>query len=172
LAKYEVLQQILRSYEQPDEAIRWPKDKEERLRVCLSLLGFKVAQTFDFWIDWAMEFVRNPTASPEYRRNHYDWEREQRYRDAFAGLTSDQTDSVEQLFLNMARGLLHSFLVDLDRCPEVSTDIIFKRLESDEVLASLRRDDLRDFQAHLFDWLGRFSDRAPLLSTPEAKGSA
>jgi ribosomal protein S18 acetylase RimI-like enzyme len=168
MARNEVLDEMLRAYVGPDGQIRWPEDGKERLEICLALLGFKVARSYDYWIDWATEKVDHPSPTPEYRRQHHVSERDQPLRDALAPLNEAQRRGVARLLAQTLEGLLHSVLVDLDRLAVANPDLVFHERGSSKVLASLRGDS-RDFQMHLFDWLERFSERAHLAKEEEPR---
>jgi hypothetical protein len=125
------------------------------------LLGACVIACMDYWLEHALEHLRNPEASPAWRRADVNWQKDEAARRLFSALSPEQRAAVEKQLFDTVFGVVHSVLAKLDQFPNGVADISVRHLETQETMASVYEGDILDLHDRLFGWIERFSNHAP-----------
>lgn len=144
---------------QVDGEIVWPSESEERDRLASDMLGAEITSSLDYWVDLAVDFVRNRVSSTNFPRKNQAWQHDITTRAAFAGLTAQQQDAVIRLVAQTASGTLFSALVAFDQCVGAEIRVDAYDPEISEKVASILPGYI-DFHDRLYDWIDAFSDHA------------
>jgi hypothetical protein len=154
------IQHCLSEFALDDGELAWPDERAQRDRLASRLFGAIVVGNMDRWIDAALEVLRNPVASPEWRRRNSGWDRDELARRVFATCTVEQRAAMEQLLFSTLRGTVFSTLVNLDQFPGRAADVVVTDPErSDErPVASVTGGDVLELHDRLGGWLEEFSE--------------
>jgi hypothetical protein len=156
---------VLRAYRDEEGGVRWPAAAEERNALASRLLGACTVASLDYWLELALDVVRNPEPSAERRRDRVDPDRDDLERKVLSGLSDEQRAVVERLMFRTAKGAVFSLLTHLDQFPSAQLDLVAFDPDSDVELASVRDGEIFDLHDRLHGWVGEFSEYPHELGT-------
>ena len=136
--------------------IEWPSKAEDRDRLASDLLGAEIASSLDYWVDHAVDYVRNRESPTSFPRKNEAWRRDVAMRTALADLTPTQQDAVIRLVAETASGAVFSTLVAFDQCVAAEIRIDAHDPETSEKVASILPGYI-DFHDRLYEWIDAFS---------------
>lgn len=156
---------VLEPHRGDDGQFRWPAATDDRNELASRLLGACSVASLDYWVESALDVLRNPEPSPERRRERTDGEQDDQEREVLGALTDEQRRVVETIVLRTAHGIMFSLLTELDQFPGAELDLVAYEPESATHLASVREGDIFDLHDRLGAWVEEFSEYSRELET-------
>jgi hypothetical protein len=141
---------------QVDGEIVWPDNSEERDRLASDLLGAEITSGLDYWVERAVDYVRNRVSATEFPRRNQAWQHDASMRAALAGLVPEQQTAVIRLVAETASGALFSALVAFDQCVNAEIRVDAYDSETSEKIASILPGYI-DLHDRLYEWIDTFS---------------
>ena len=151
-------------YVDDEGTVHWPESRQEQTQLARALFGRSLMQSFDYWLDNAIDYLDNPEPEQPFPRKNEAFREDQYFRSELTTLTDRQARAVRSLIQDAMHGVLFSMLVAMDQPQpgEAARIFIAKDEESEAAhnLVPLLHEDEDDLHDCLAEWMLSFSSYA------------